>query len=399
VARVVDATGLSVDLRARVDELSQSARPLVALARALFDAPNGGTYLVLDEITAQMNHTLVERLFESLRPRVEAGELGVVFISHRLEEIYQVADHLSVIGQGRVSLDAPARQVPRAELLAALTDPGSKGAVGGPGRRAAETTAPVAVRSLAVRPAERQAVVLMGVSTSQLRSLDLVISPGQIFGVTGVEASGKEELVELLAGGIAPDAGRVEIEGGDGSRRGAVGVVPADRRRLGGIPDMSVADNLFLPRFRSLWRHGTMSRRREAAPARAILERYRVDPPEPDRAFGTLSGGNQQKVLIARWAESGVRVVVLHEPTAGIDIPSRPEIARLLRVLADDGRTIVYVSSDVEELPSVCDRVAVLADGRLAAILAGADLSVEAIVAASFGSRANPRKPLAKKSG
>jgi ribose transport system ATP-binding protein len=377
--QALEAVGLEIDPRTPVSGLRESQRALVALARALIDLPEPG-YLVLDEPTAAMNATEAEALFEKISELVGGGAVGVLFVSHRLEEIYEIADRITVLREGSVLLDAPIAEVRRERLLSLLT---------GERARSAES-ARGAVRAQEAGD-EGTALELSGVRGAVVRDLTLRLGRGEILGVTGVEGCGKEELVDLLTGGSRPLAGTISVSGRARAIRSTrdalaagIGHVPANRVEEGGIGELTVRENVTLPRVREFWRHGQIDLGAERSAVDELIRAYDVVPADSERRFATLSGGNQQKALLAKWLSTKARVLILHEPTAGIDIPSRAAIYGQLRDAAALGRAVLFVSSDFDELPLVCDRIAVLLDGRLSAILPGPESTKEQVVRASF---------------
>ena len=357
---------------------------MVALARALVDLPERG-YLILDEPTAAMNAGEVDALFEKIRALVGTGTVGVLFVSHRLEEIYRICDRITLLREGSVLLDAPAAEVERERLLSLMI-----GDRESPGRPAAAASGPTDAEAGA-------ALELSELRGSVLRELSLGLRRGEILGLTGVEGCGKEELVEMLIGARSPDGGTiarggrvVSISSTRDAMAAGIGYVPANRLEAGGIGEMSVRENVTLPRLRDFWRRGRIDLAGERLAVGKLVEAYGVVPADGERRFAGLSGGNQQKALLAKWLSTEAEVLVLEEPTAGIDIPSRPTIYGHLRDAANTGRTVLFVSSDFDELPLVCDRIAVLADGRLSAVLPGPTASKEQIVRASFAQGGEP---------
>jgi ribose transport system ATP-binding protein len=216
--------------------------------------------------------------------------------------------------------------------------------------------------------------------------LDLVVHSGEIVGVAGLDGSGREELAGLLFGARHRADGHVIVDGRPlppsprAAIEGGVALVPADRKRFGSIANQSLRQNITIPRLGPLFRRGRLPRRVEQHEAQHWIDQVDVRPGEPERIFQTLSGGNQQKAVIARWLRTRPKLLVLDEPTQGVDVGAKATIYGLLAGAAANGAAIVVCSSDAEELATICDRVVVLRNGRISAELAGDELVTETIV-------------------
>ena len=324
-ADALAAAGAAVDPRTPAGQLGPAGQLLVAVARALLTLPTRGGFLLLDEPTARLDRPEANRVLAHARSLARERHVAVLFITHHLDEVVEHADHHLVLRDGRESLAGPTAGVTEADLVAALggtgqppvadAAAGSGGArVGAPVDRTATVTparaehGPVAWPETGAGDGSDAVVVAAGLAGQVLAGVDLRVDRGEIVGVAGVEGSGGEELVRLLVGTARPRGGTLRVAGGAGPprdpaeavRRG-IGLVPGNRRDDGGIATLSVADNILLPRLAAFWRRGWFDRRRAAAEAVRAIDLNRVEPPEPDRPFGALSGGNQQKVVLARW--------------------------------------------------------------------------------------------------
>ena len=373
---ILARVGVRVRPKTLAGALSASERVLVATARALFAMPAGGGFVFVDEPTAALDEAEAEALLTHLRSLTEAGDVGIGLITHRLREVVTFADRATVLRDGRITLEAGPGEIDEASLLTAL------------GGRTASSR-PAAATDVG---SERvPLVVLEGVSGGRLHDVDLAVAPGEIVGVTGLEGSGKDDLVGLLYGMQRIRRGRLLVDGVpvglhheyDALRLG-FGLVPGNRVALGGIPDFTAGENLQLPRFDSFTTAGWFNARAARRDARAGMKTYGVVPPDPRRRFATLSGGNQQKVIVGRWLSFARRLLILHEPTAGVDVGARAALYDQVRAGKAAGLAVVVVSSDLVEIEELCDRAVVLVDGRVAAALAGSDLTVARLVAASF---------------
>lgn len=382
----LDSVGLRVDPRAALRTLGHADRVLVAVARSLMRVPASGGFLFLDEPTAALEEGPSERLLSSIRELTQKS-IGVVLVTHRLREVLRFADSATVLRDGRIQYGtervSPLMEGDLLDALGASREGSASPAHDGSHR--------VAGSGREERVRHEAAVILRGLDGQLVRDVDLTVNPGEIVGVTGLEGSGKEELFHLLTGRARPSGGTVTVLGSshpladesDVLARG-VGIVPGDRLTEGGIGDLTTAENLFLPHFSRFWQRGSFHGRSMNRQASEALVRYGVEPPAPQQLFGTLSGGNQQKTIVARWMMTKPRLLLLQEPTAGVDVSSRYRIYEELRGAAADGVAAVIVSSDVAELAELCDRVVVMVDGRVGTELAGSDLTHENLTLASF---------------
>lgn len=356
-----------------VGSLREVDRALVAIVRGLNEVEeHSGGVLVLDEPTAYLPRDGVERLFAAVREVAAAGT-GVVFVSHRLEEVATLTDRVSVLRDGRLIDTVATAATPEDRLIEMIL-----------GRR---------LEDLYPQPHESSREVgfaARGVSGKLVRDVSMEVRRGEILGLTGLIAMGQEELLYLLAGADAGGAGEVTMDGrtlpvGRVSPRVAkasgVALLPADRAGASGVLAFSVAENVTLPTLSErFFRGGLLRHRREAESVAGLLRRFAVDPPDPRRRLGQLSGGNQQKALIGKWMQERPPVLLLHEPTQGVDVGAKKEIFGQVRQAAVEGACVVISSAEYEDLAHLCDRVLVFRDGRVVGELSGADLTEERIV-------------------
>ncbi len=391
-AEALASVGLPVDPKTVLRTLGHGERVLVAMARSLMRLPRSGGYLFLDEPTAALEERPSEQLLSSIRDLTHSGAIGVIFVTHRMREVLKFADTATVLRDGRVQYETN-RVNPQIEsdLLGALGAPKEQGTARGgyPG----SPTEMVPAASLPAEDGVQPALMVSGLTGRLIKDVDLTVRPGEIVGVTGLQGSGKEELFDLLTGRGRPLRGTISVlgstrpPGGQTSALpGGVGIIPGDRLVEGGIPDMTTAENLFLPHFATFQHNGRYRARQMYSRSAEELVRHGVEPPSPRRLFGTLSGGNQQKTILARWMVADPRLLLLQEPTAGVDVASRQRIYAELRHTVEGGVAAVVVSSDVAELAELCDRVVVLVDGRIEADLRGSYLTHENLTRASFES-------------
>jgi ABC-type sugar transport system ATPase subunit len=344
-----------IEPRRFVGELSVAEQTIVALGRALYGAERG-KLLVLDEPTASLAQSEVDRLFEAVRRITEQGH-GVIYISHKLDEVRALAQTVTVLRNGEKVGTRTVADLPRAELIEMI--------VGRP-LEALYPSGPPAARSEPVLSAS-------GISGKRVQDLSLTLHKGEIVGVAGLLGCGKSELGRLLFGDQRLSAGEVRIEDRELRLRtpaDAIGegisMVPADRHKNGVLLDHSVGENMTLLETRRYWRRGLMRRRERARTVRALMEEYDVRPRQPSRLIGLLSGGNQQKAVLAKWMHRDLKVLILDEPAQGVDIGAKAQILAQLERVAARGVAVLFISEEVDDLIHLCDRIIVLADGRVA---------------------------------
>jgi ABC-type sugar transport system ATPase subunit len=371
-ARWLDEVGLDVRPERRVATLSVAEQQLVAIAKAL---SLQARLLILDEPTAALNGVEVEHLI-ALVAALRARGLGIVYITHRLAEVAQVADAVTVLKDGRVVTTRAAAGLGEDEIVPLMV--GRQVEQLYPERR---------------EPGEEIALTAEDLATNDGRVAveRFTVRAGEIVGIAGLEGSGRETLARMLAG-VEPGAqGRLVLQGrhlprptpGRALRRG-LGYVPPDRRRQGVVPTFSVGKSITLASLSSLSRASVIRPRAERAAARRFIDRFAIKTAGASAPIRTLSGGNQQKVVLSRVLCAGTRVLVCDEPTAGVDIGARGEIYAAIADLASDGYGVVISSSDMLELLGLCHRITVMREGRLAAELPAEVASEEALMRAQL---------------
>ncbi|MBS1895319.1 MAG: sugar ABC transporter ATP-binding protein [Actinobacteria bacterium] len=373
---LVGGFGARLDVRAPVDRLSAAERAIVAIARALDGWEHDRNVLVLDEPTASLHGEEVERLFVAVR-RVAGRGAGVIFISHRLDEVMNLADRVVCLRDGRLIADVPRGGYDHDDLV---------GLIAGEALAAAEEATP--------RPRGGPVLRAKGIRAPTIAGLDLDLHAGEILGVSGVLGSGREEVAASLFGAGLGTVEELEVDGAavgppDPRRSIAAGVayVPGDRRREGAVMRMSVRENMTLPRLRPLRRlMGRLDRRAERQEVERWIERVAVRPAEPERALELFSGGNQQKVVLAKWLRNEPKALLMDEPTQGVDVGAKAGIFELIADAAAAGAGVLVCSSDAKELALICDRVLVMRDGEMVAeVSRGTQLSEAGLVRAGLG--------------
>ena len=345
--------------RAKIKALRPAAQQIVSIARAI----SGTTrLLIMDEPSAILDEGEIETLFAVVR-RLTSEGVGVIYISHRLEEIRRIGDRVTVLADGRTTATGIAATTPTDELVALMI-----------GRRVEQL--------YPERPAGGGEVLLDVRGVRQLPAVitaTLQVRSGEVVGLGGLVGSGRSELLGLIYGTEIPDEGEVFLGGeklspGNPGRaiKAGLGLAPEDRKSQGLILDWSVAKNASVSDLGRFRRFGLLDLNAERREVRAQLRALNTVPDDVDRVVRLLSGGNQQKVVLARWLLRHCRVLLLDEPTRGVDVPTKAEIYRLITDLAKAGLGVLVVSSELEELVGICTRVLVMRNGEIVAEVDGA---------------------------
>jgi ribose transport system ATP-binding protein len=357
----------------QVAELSLADRQIVEICKALSHDPR---VLMLDEGTSALAHQEVRKLF-SLLATLKARGLAVIFISHRMPEIREVADRVTVLRDGRDVLSAPVRDVDDERLIDTML-----------GRHLAH--APRGVRPLPAAEAPLLAVRGLHVP-GRLRDVSFTLRRGEVFGVTGLDGQGQAELLWALFGGFRTLGGAVTMNGGPvrltapwRAMRAGIALIPPERKTAGLILPLSISRNIVLPSLSQFSRFGLLLGGVERQTAEDLARRLEIKAESVEVAAGTLSGGNQQKVVLAKWLAAGSDLFLLHDPTRGVDLGAKEAFGRLLGELAAAGKSAILYSTEVEELIAHCHRVAVMDRGRIIIVLEGADISEANILRATL---------------
>jgi ribose transport system ATP-binding protein len=368
----LERMGGGVDPDARVGDLPAAEKSIVAIARAIAVKCD---LLVLDEPTAALPEADVARLLGVLR-RLRAEGLGIVYVSHRLDEVFRIADRVTVLRDGRRVATKPIADTTPAALIQNI--------VGRP------------LSNLFMRPAQNPGEPVLridGLVARDVGPISLTVAAGEIVGLVGLRGAGHDVVGRAIFGDIPIASGSVLLGGKTVGVRGPadaihhrLGFVSSKRGEESLAPNLTLRENLFLNPLTS----GASPLRpiRPAAERQrcmAALRRFSVRPAEPERPIATLSGGNQQKVVVARWMEAGSRLLVLEEPTFGVDVGSKAEIYRLLQEAIDHGLAVLLISSDFEEVAGISSRALIFDRGRVSAELARDELSIAHLTALASG--------------
>jgi ribose transport system ATP-binding protein len=367
--------GLGVDVTRPLYEFSLATQQMTAIARAL---STEAKLVIMDEPTSALADQEVQTLFEVIRQLKQDG-IAVVFVSHRLDELYAVCDRVTIMRDGRTIEQRPLAEVSRYELVAKML-----------GRELAQELAHRRAGSAPVGDEVPPALAARGLRrTPELRGVTVDVRPGEIVGLAGLLGSGRTETARAIFGADARDEGDIAVDGAPvtiNSPRDAVrnklGLVPEDRKTDGIVPYLSVAENLTLALLPRLRRHGIVDRGRQQAIVKRFVDALGIKCSSPEQPVRELSGGNQQKVILARWLCTDPKLLILDEPTRGIDVGAKADIQLLIRKLADEGLGVLFISSELEEVVAGCDRVITLRDGATVSELRGEAITEEALMTA-----------------
>jgi len=394
--------GLSIDVTREVGSSSIAVQQLVAIARAL---DVRAKLLILDEPTSSLDRAETAQLFEILR-RLKGEGLGVLFVTHFLEQVYAVSDQITVLRDGKHVTTRATKQFPRLELVAAMlgraigarsataqVDPACHGASHATGSSPVTPQSKVTSSTPSQTPSPvtfRELLSVRSVSHSgSIEHADLSITPGQAVGLAGLLGSGRTELAKVIFGVDPADAGTMMLDGASYSPRSprdaiarGVALTPESRKTEGIVPNLSVRENivLALQARRGVWR--SLSARRRQEIASELIAKLGIKAASADVSISSLSGGNQQKALLARWLATDPKLLILDEPTRGIDVGAKQEIERLIASLIDRGMGVLFISSELPEVVRTCSRVYVLRDRRTVAELSGDSLTEECVMEA-----------------
>jgi simple sugar transport system ATP-binding protein len=363
--------GVDIDPRTPLGELSTARRQLVAIIRAV---GLSAKVLILDEPTASLDAAETRLLFEIMRGLKSRG-VGLVFVTHFLDQVYEVADRITVLRNGKRVGEANVADLPQIKLVSMMI-----------GRELEEMDHLARNRSGAVGAPLLKARGLG--RKGSVEPFDLDLAAGEVVGAAGLLGSGRTETARLLFGADRADKGSVEIDGEavrlkgprDAIRRG-LGFTPEERKTQGIVGDLSVRDNIILALQAKIgWKK--LSNRRMNEIAAEFIKSLDIRTSDADKPVRLLSGGNQQKVVLARWLATNPRLLILDEPTRGVDVGAHAELIRLIESLKEKGLSMYVVSSEVEEIAAYSDRVAVMRDRRMVRTLGGEDVTAQKIVSA-----------------
>jgi len=372
--RILRDYGVDVNVTRPLRDLGLGAQQMVAIARAVqIDA----RVVIMDEPTSSLEQREVETLFHVIERLRDQG-IAIVYVSHRLDELFRICDRVTVMRDGAVVHEGAMADLDRLRLVSLML-----------GRDAAEVERAGATKFAAHREAHGEPVLSARNLRSRRRLDDISVDvrPGEVVGLGGLLGAGRSETARAIVGALHTDAGQVEIDGkavrrnstAAAIRAGAV-LLPEDRKTDGIVPNLSVRENIVLAALPRISRTGLVNRAKQDEIVDYFIKRLRIKTSGPEQKVSELSGGNQQKVLLARWLCLNPKVLLLDEPTRGIDVGAKAEVQAVIDDLAKDGLGVLLISSELEELIEGSDRIVVLKEGRVVGELKGDEVSEGALM-------------------
>lgn len=373
--------GVALDPRATVADLRPVEKAMLAIVRAIEEVEDGSDsgLLVLDEPTVFLPRSEVEHLFGLIREIASSGK-SVLLVSHDLEEIREVTDRATILRDGRVVGTVVTAETTERQMVEMII--GRELMAFSPDRDSTAVETAYNVHEL---------------TGPGLAEVSLSIGAGEVLGLTGLAGSGFEALPYLLFGAWPAQAGRLVLDGEEIELRGleprnalraGMALIPGDRQRDGAVGGLSVTDNITLPDLPDFWSGLRLHRGEMRKTTLRLMDEYDVRGAGPLGEYGSLSGGNQQKALLAKWLNVSPRLLLFHEPTQGVDVGARQQIFATIRESAAQGAAVVCASSDHEQLAAICDRVIVFGRGRVSGELSGADMTKERITERCYSAAA-----------
>lgn len=365
--KVMEELGLDIDVSIKVSSLGRAYQQLTEIAKAI---AGDAKILILDEPTASLAKEEVDALFKVLKQLTARG-VSIIYISHRMDEIYRICDRITILRDGKIIAVAPLSEITPQETIAHITGRKDVQMLSHEGKSIDRITTPVfKVEGLQVG--------------NQVNNISFDLYAGEILGLAGLMGSGRTELVRALFGMDKKDAGRFEINGEEINIKSAsdaiahgLAFIPEDRRRQGLVMEHSIKTNIVATNLSMLSHLNFLDSRKINQLSAESIEKFKIRPAEANRTVRLLSGGNQQKVVIAKWMATNPSIVLMDEPTVGVDIGTKVEIMKLVRSIAAEGKSVILISSELPELLGVCDRILVLRKGEIAETLNRKDIEDE----------------------
>ncbi|MET4639269.1 sugar ABC transporter ATP-binding protein [Mycetocola sp. 2940] len=373
---LISRFGDPFDVEVPIGTLAPAQRSIIAIARALDGWEHPRNVLILDEPTEALHASEVRVLFDAVK-KLAAEGAGVIFISHRLDEVLEIADRVIILRDGRKVADELSSTLDHDKLVSYVTG------------------VPIGVAEVGSsrRPRGEVALQVEGLVGGALDGIDLTLYAGEVVGVAGVLGSGREALPACLFGATPATATAFTLDGKryenraprESIRRG-MAFVPGDRAKFGSVRPLTARENVTLPELKSLTtRFGALNLTEERAVTADLIDRYGVKPPRAEQVFSQFSGGNQQKLVFAKWLRNRPTVILLEEPTQGVDIGAKQALYDAIDEAASTGAAVLVCSSEAKELVRVCDRVLVLRNGRISAEFSGDQLTETRLVMEGYG--------------
>jgi ABC-type sugar transport system ATPase subunit len=369
---LLERLGIHISPKTRAGRLSIANMQLVELARAV---SYNSEIVIMDEPTSSFADSEVELLYSIIRD-LSANGTSIIFISHKLEEIYEVCEHITVMRDGKYVSDHPIGSIQKSQLIAEIA-----------GREISE-----------LYPKEKTEIgdVMLKVSSlcsaGVFQDISFEVRSGEILGFCGLVGAGRTEIMRAIFGIDKFDSGEVYLKGEklrikspEDAIRYGLAMVTEDRLRMGIISNLSILMNVSLAYLREIARMGLINQIRERSDAQTMIEKMNIKTPNLKQYIGALSGGNQQKVILARWLQTKPKVLIMDEPTRGIDVGSKSEIHRLIGLLAKEGVAVIMISSEMPEILGISDRIIVIREGRITADVLRSEVSQEKLLQYAFG--------------
>ncbi len=371
---VIEKIGFNKPLHTLVRDLSVADKWLVSIARALFQDTK---LIAMDEPTASLSQSEVEMLFSVIHDLTAEG-VGVVYVSHRLDEVMEICDEVTVFKDGVKVMYKSTSELTKEELITSIA--------GGKVEAIQANTA--LISGEVIMEAKRVS------DGSKVRDVSFTLHKGEVLGITGLVGAGRTELTKILFGSSKCTKGSMSLyskqyspKNPEDAVKNGIVIVPEERRSEGLITNKSVGFNLNLPNLYLTKTHGRfslLSQKKADDISRDIIDKLLIKTTGPDQQVLSLSGGNQQKVVIGKWLKRNPKIVIMDEPTRGVDVGARAEIYKLIRKMANDGVSFIIVSSDIDELPGLCDRTIVMANGLVTGELVGDQIVKESMLRLSY---------------
>lgn len=367
---------IDVDVTMTMDNYSIALQQMVAIARAV---DMSAKVLILDEPTSSLDEQEVEKLFRLMKRLREQG-VGIIFVTHFLEQVYAVCDRITVLRNGQLVGEYPIAKLPRLQLVAKMM-----------GKDFDDLAS---IKSLRKNRPEEDIIIeteMLG-HAGTIKPFDIQIKKGQVIGLAGLLGSGRSELARCIYGADRPDCGKLKVSGKEfssahpiDSMHAGMAYLPEDRKNEGIIADLSVRENIMIALQAKRGTFKLLSKKEQEEFTDKYIDLLQIKTSDRDTPIKSLSGGNQQKVILGRWLLTDPDFIILDEPTRGIDIGTKTEIQKLVLQLADQGTSVLFISSEIDEMLRTCDHMAILRDGAKVAELDGSELSQENIMAAIAG--------------
>ena len=368
--RILGELGIHVDVTKSLLSYGTAVQQMVAIARAVsVDAK----LVIMDEPTSSLDTKEVEVLFGVIR-KLKAKGIAVIFISHRLDEIFAICEHVTILKDGELAGEMRVADIDQLQLISYM--------IGGEAKQLERTKGGYELQN--APELARMENIEQGM---RLNGIGIAIKKGEVLGLAGLLGSGRSELAKVLFGATQPDSGEIfwmdskaHFKSPKDSIDMGIGFCTEDRKVEGIIPHLSVKENMTIAMLPQISKMGVVSSKQQNKIVDEYIERLKIKTPSPNQAIRNLSGGNQQKVLLARWLCMNPKLVIMDEPTRGIDVGAKAEIEELIQELAGQGISVLMISSELAELERNCDRLVVMREGRNLGELYGLDINQDAIM-------------------